>query len=123
MVTRDNTILRDNDRTFVVFGYQHKKQGSGERVVEQEAVTGLAAPPCQHEITGALNREEIERIMAVSDNVFGTRELNLLDIEGAQIKLGAAYCESMALLANAIAKNEVQIIPSYGADVHLVRKV
>lgn len=116
----NSTILSSNDKTFVVFGYNYERNKKVERKVEIEEATNVPSAIYRHEITGVLRTNGINKIMDNSDNVFGTIELDLLDIEETAIKFNMRYCESIALIASLVADNRVRVVPLYGTNICLV---
>ena len=119
LLIHDSTILI-NDKTFVIFGYQYEKNREVRKIVKTEEATHVPDAIYHHEITSALLTNGINKIMENSDNVFGSSELDLLDIEETRINFEMNYCESIALIANFLANNKIRSIPLYGTNICLV---
>lgn len=118
----DNTILRNNNQIFIVFGYVHWKNKERHRTIDIEAGNVIPSELFKYDITSAINDNRIDDITEISDNLFGTCELNLLNIEETQIKLGMLYCISLGVIANAWITDKIVMIPSYGPHVHLLKR-
>lgn len=114
-----STMLRSNGKIFVVFGYEYKRNRKVIRIAKVEETTDVPSAIYHHEITSVLRTNGINKIMENSDNVFGSVELDLLNIEETAIKFNTSYCKSIALIANLVAHDKVRVIPLYGTNICL----
>lgn len=116
-----NTVFNDKNKTYFVFGYQFIKNQEIKRIASIDEIDDLPKYMYKHKITNDLFTNGISKIMENSDNIFGSVEINLLDIEETRIKLGMNYLEAIPLIANYYANTKINILPLYGTNICVLR--
>jgi hypothetical protein len=116
-----NSVVKSGDKSYIVFGYQMKINQQIRREASIDEAGNL--PECFHlyEVTKENAIGGTKKIIEYSDNVFGSVEVDLLDIEGTRIRLHMNYCESIPLIAYFYASNKLRILPLYGTNISVSR--
>jgi hypothetical protein len=120
LLTDNNVIVSNENRTFVVFGCISEKN-KGARMIRIQDAPDTYLSHFGHEIGNILEEDFIHKILDNSDNIKGDIEMDIMDIEANRIKYGMNYCESMPLIAYLLATHKIRAITLYGTNICLRR--
>jgi len=117
----DNSILKSNGVTHVVFGYGTKGYTSGVTIIggSDERIPGELY---RHDITEVLSSGTFADFPDYSDNIFGCVELDLLEVEETRIKFGREYLDTVSAIALYLKEGKLMDNPLYGPSVWLKKQ-